>query len=157
MRRKVIYEEEFEIVEGMTWIPDRALSGGKDRIKGAPRDVLTTYCQFDQKHNSEPTIKEIMADTGLCYETVRKSIKKLEEKGFLQRIEFPEAELYQKIKIPEELRWEIFERDNFTCQICGIQRCLTVDHIHPEKLGGTLDKENLQTLCRKCNGRKGAR
>lgn len=31
---------------------------------------------------------------------------------------------------------------------------LTVDHIIPKAVGGTDDDENLQVLCRGCNGRK---
>lgn len=34
---------------------------------------------------------------------------------------------------------------------------LSIDHIHPERHGGTLDEDNLQTLCRPCNSRKGSR
>lgn len=62
-----------------------------------------------------------------------------------------------KVGIPESLRWEIWERDDFTCQYCGTRRHLTIDHILAESKGGTLDSDNLQTLCRNCNSRKGAR
>lgn len=65
--------------------------------------------------------------------------------------------VYRKATIPTALKWEVFERDDFRCQICSVRRELTVDHIHPERLGGTLDIGNLQTLCRSCNSRKGAR
>lgn len=64
---------------------------------------------------------------------------------------------YQKQPIPRDLRWAVWERDNFTCQTCGSRRYLTVDHIHPESKGGELTMENAQTLCRSCNSRKGAR
>ena len=64
---------------------------------------------------------------------------------------------YRKIKIPDSVRWRIWERDNFICQICGIRRNLTIDHIHPEVLGGDLSDDNLQTLCLSCNSKKGAR
>lgn len=157
MKRRIVYSESFEVVEGMTWIPTNALLGGENRVKGAAMEVLLVYCQFDQKYNCEPTARETMAATGLSAASVANGIKKLESTGFLERIEFPEADLRRKEKITDELRWEIFERDNFTCQICGVRRCLTIDHIHPEILGGTLDKENLRTLCRRCNARKGAR
>jgi hypothetical protein len=60
-----------------------------------------------------------------------------------------------KEPIPPEIRWQVWERDNFTCQHCGSRRDLTVDHIFPERLGGTITSTNLQTLCRKCNSRKG--
>lgn len=62
---------------------------------------------------------------------------------------------YKKQTIPREIRWQVWERDNFTCQKCGSRRYLTVDHIFPESKGGTLDIDNLQTLCRLCNSKKG--
>lgn len=34
---------------------------------------------------------------------------------------------------------------------------LSLDHIHPYSLGGEDTLGNLQTLCRPCNSRKGAR
>lgn len=64
---------------------------------------------------------------------------------------------YKKVNIPNNIRWEVWERDNFTCQICGSRKNLAVDHIHPERKGGTLDLTNLQTLCKSCNSRKGAK
>lgn len=64
---------------------------------------------------------------------------------------------YQKESISESLRWEVYERDNFTCKKCGSRRNLTVDHIYPEALGGKATLENCQTLCRKCNSSKGKR
>jgi hypothetical protein len=62
-----------------------------------------------------------------------------------------------KEMIPPEIRWQVWERDNFTCKHCGMRRDLTVDHIFPERLGGTLILANLQTLCGKCNSRKGTK
>jgi hypothetical protein len=57
--------------------------------------------------------------------------------------------------IPTELRWEIWERDNFQCVICGSRRHLTIDHIIPVSAGGKTKKSNLQTLCQTCNSAKG--
>lgn len=69
----------------------------------------------------------------------------------------PRRERYKKETIPFDLRWSIWERDNFTCQSCGSRSNLAVDHILAESKGGTLDPENLQTLCKPCNSRKGNR
>lgn len=60
-------------------------------------------------------------------------------------------------EIPKALWWEILERDDFRCQHCGVRRFLTVDHIIALDNGGTNEPENLQTLCRNCNSRKGNR
>lgn len=62
-----------------------------------------------------------------------------------------------KQPIPQSLRWEVWERDDFTCQGCGARQRLTIDHIIPESAGGTLDPENLQTLCKSCNSAKGTK
>ena len=46
----------------------------------------------------------------------------------------------------------IYNRDNFTCQYCGIRnKDLTLDHVHPRHLGGCHTWDNLVTCCKKCN------
>jgi 5-methylcytosine-specific restriction endonuclease McrA len=62
-----------------------------------------------------------------------------------------------KVKVPESLRWDVWERDNFTCLNCGSRKFLRVDHIIPESKGGTTTIGNLQTLCHSCNSKKGTR
>lgn len=64
--------------------------------------------------------------------------------------------LRKKQSIPDELRQRVFMRDGWRCKGCGSRYGLEVDHIHPESKGGTLAEDNLQTLCRPCNARKGA-
>jgi len=55
-------------------------------------------------------------------------------------------------------RREIFLRDSFTCQYCGMQtRELTIDHVVPKSRGGNHTWENLVSACRPCNHRKGGR
>jgi len=54
----------------------------------------------------------------------------------------------------KRLRFEIFKRDNFTCQYCGSQPpdiVLVLDHIHPISKGGDNDPMNLITSCEPCN------
>jgi hypothetical protein len=72
---------------------------------------------------------------------------------------FPPAEIRSrgcwKVPIPEELRWAVFSRDDFRCVKCGKREFLRADHIFPESKGGEAVLENLQTLCRNCNSRKG--
>jgi len=52
----------------------------------------------------------------------------------------------------------IFRRDNYTCQYCGIKNVpMTIDHVIPKVLGGRDTWENLVTACVRCNNRKGDR
>jgi 5-methylcytosine-specific restriction endonuclease McrA len=55
-------------------------------------------------------------------------------------------------------RREIFLRDKFTCQYCGLySHDLTLDHVIPRHRGGQHRWENLVSACRACNHRKGGR
>lgn len=62
-----------------------------------------------------------------------------------------------RMTIPEALRNEIFERDGYKCIQCGSTVSLQIDHILPFSKGGKTVKENLQTLCKICNVKKGNR
>jgi len=57
--------------------------------------------------------------------------------------------------VPAELRERIFTRDGYRCLCCGAQDDLSIDHVTPVSAGGGIEEENLQTLCRPCNSRKG--
>lgn len=55
-------------------------------------------------------------------------------------------------------KFEVFNRDNYTCQYCGRQtKELTLDHIVPRWLGGEHTWGNVVSACKLCNRRKGGR
>jgi 5-methylcytosine-specific restriction endonuclease McrA len=55
-------------------------------------------------------------------------------------------------------RYEIFNRDRYTCQYCGEQsRHLTLDHVVPRYRGGQHTWENVVSACVACNRRKAGR
>ena len=55
-------------------------------------------------------------------------------------------------------RREVFVRDAFTCQYCGMNsRELTVDHVVPRHRGGVHSWTNVVSACHACNHRKGGR
>ena len=59
---------------------------------------------------------------------------------------------------PKLTRFEVFNRDQFTCQYCGKQtRQLTLDHVVPRHLGGEHSWENLISACVICNHKKAGR
>lgn len=64
----------------------------------------------------------------------------------------------------DEVRRAVYERDDYTCQVCGVEGgadgedvVLQADHIVPRSRGGEDDMENLRTLCRTCHQARHAR
>lgn len=61
--------------------------------------------------------------------------------------------------INRDIRLEVYERDNYTCQYCGCKfdtESLSIDHLIPVRLGGHNEITNYVTACRSCNSRKNA-
>ena len=57
-------------------------------------------------------------------------------------------------------RRNVFKRDRFTCQYCGLQpgsEDLTIDHVVPRAQGGVSSWENCVLACLECNTRKADR
>ena len=57
-------------------------------------------------------------------------------------------------------RRNLFKRDDYTCQYCGVQpgsEELTIDHILPRSRGGVSSWENCVLACVECNKRKADR
>lgn len=63
----------------------------------------------------------------------------------------------ERAKTTPRLRYKIFQRDSFRCQICGASSRLDVgvrlevDHRLPVSRGGRTEESNLWTLCMSCN------
>lgn len=60
-------------------------------------------------------------------------------------------------KISKKQRERIYARDGHKCVRCGEddKEKLTLDHVTPVCRGGASTDDNLQTMCRRCNGLKG--
>lgn len=69
----------------------------------------------------------------------------------------PSIPAFKRVRLSRAVVEDVFLRDEHRCRACGSERELTIDHIVPVSRGGTNVEENLQTLCRPCNSRKGAR
>lgn len=66
----------------------------------------------------------------------------------------------KRTHMPKRLRFDVFKRDQFTCQYCGQKApevVLEIDHIVAVANGGENDILNLRTACKACNAGKSDR
>lgn len=98
------------------------------------------------------------------------SARDKQELEFFQQKDVKAKEVAKRRRISPTQRKAVLERDDCTCQICGISRKylddmapslgeylrLEIDHIVPIAQGGTSDTSNLQCLCWRCNTKKGS-
>lgn len=79
------------------------------------------------------------------------------------KVKFAKSVAGQRALMTSALREKIKQRDDYTCQNCGLSTTrepnllLEIDHIIPVSKGGMTAEDNLQTLCWRCNRKKGAR
>jgi len=67
----------------------------------------------------------------------------------------PEQRQLKREPIKPSVRFQVFKRDNYACQMCGVTAAdgakLEINHITAVSKGGQNDEDNLQVLCRDCN------
>lgn len=93
----------------------------------------------------------------LCADTVANLYNFAHSGAYLTWPNHPRAQVYRKADISANLKALVWARDGCACLKCGARTDLSADHIVPESLGGQTVLENLQTICRSCNSRKGRR
>jgi hypothetical protein len=109
------------------------------------KDDKAHQCDMCENADGRPTLYWPEKDFDLCYECIFN----------LYGMYIPNRPepiiLISRLRITEELRNEIFERDLYKCKACGNGKDLCIDHIIPFGKGGKTEKDNLQVLCKKCN------
>lgn len=58
---------------------------------------------------------------------------------------------YERPRIPEKVRIEVWRRDSGKCARCGSREKLEYDHIVPISKGGSNTARNIELLCETCN------
>lgn len=108
-----------------------------------------TYQQNDVAHE----IKTIEYEMQQAAEKALIEQKRREERERLKALR--PANQIERNKLSKKLRYEILERDNYRCVLCGRSAddgvILHIDHIIPISKGGKTVPENLRTLCSDCN------
>ncbi len=77
--------------------------------------------------------------------------------GLAKRHKYILSENYssaQSRHIPDEVRREVWQRDQGRCVLCGAMDYLEFDHIIPFSKGGANTVKNVRLLCRRCNNLK---
>ena len=97
--------------------------------------------------------------TRFSAETIKGIINKLNQKQgkfYTNRDIWDAICRVERGKVSNKMRFAIYARDNYRCCICGRKtNDLEIDHIYPIAKGGKTTRDNLQTLCHRCNVRKG--
>lgn len=81
------------------------------------------------------------------FQALKKQVEMFEKGHF-------EEDKKQREPIPEEVKFEVWRRDQGRCVMCGSKENLEFDHIIPFSKGGATTARNLQLLCQNCNRHK---
>lgn len=114
-------------------------------------DEKAHICDCCEKGNGISTLYWKEKDFDLCYPCLVKLFQQYIDPG----LKLTEILAIRRKSISEELRDKIFKRDGYKCVKCDSPIDLVIDHKVPFARGGTTDENNLQTLCRLCNLKKG--
>lgn len=112
------------------------------------------YTRINELVAEALSVAHALWPTSYAYDYVKARLAVAAEEKFPERETKPGP---KRAWILPEVRWAVFERDDFRCQGCGSRRFLEVDHVIPLSQGGMDELPNMQTLCRGCNRGKGTK
>lgn len=99
-------------------------------------------------------IKELLGEAISDYKSANSKGEYGDRYGFMT-----ESSTKSVVRKPlcQDVRTKVFELSAYRCVNCESYKDLTVDHIYPVSKGGSDEIDNLQTLCRSCNSKKGTK
>lgn len=116
---------------------------------------LYKNCLYQAEYNESFSDEELLL---LVKEKIYKEDKKFSQiKKQIELYESSEVANTSKRTrepIPEDVKFEVWRRDQGRCVICGSQENLEFDHIIPFSKGGSSTARNIQLLCQNCNRHK---
>ena len=157
--KKIIENYKAEYQQYLGDVPEYIMENDEDgfysRLGFATINESVLSVEYKFSYTSSGGMAQRSFSIPMTEETIAELIKVLDRK--LSSSEFAKE---QRTLMTKKLREDIKVRDNYTCRLCGnsIQiepnLLLEIDHIIPIAKGGRTEKENLQTLCWKCNRSK---
>lgn len=116
---------------------------------------------FDDWSEVSQEMVEVTADEFICSPSLNIKIPRVIVLMFYDKLPKRQVKFSRK---------NIFERDDYTCQYCGLkppskraalkwmeENSLNLDHVVPRSKGGKTTWDNIVTSCLKCNSKKGNR
>lgn len=154
------YKKDYE--EYIQTVPEYVMKNDEDgfysRLGLAIIDDAILNVEYKFTYTSDAGIVQRVFPVPMNEEYISELIYRLESKLSLKALAKE-----QRALMTSKLRAYIKERDNYTCCQCSNSvyaepnLLLEIDHIIPISKGGLTQKDNLQTLCWKCNRSKGAK
>ena len=128
------------------------------RFLPAPIIDITILCRKEYTTSAGRT--HVWTDSTYNYKQLlcfREEARKIKEQRTIRSGQIE----YERSLMTPSMRYNILQRDNFKCQICGSTAQdgvkLHIDHIKPISKGGRTTPDNLRVLCDRCNLGKGAK
>lgn len=151
-----LYIEHQFLMEEMNFHVMDGLSYNIHRLGKLGLVSCIIYEEAEYRHQSIG--KFVTTLNNINYEHIDKVLK--EEQNTEEQNIREDQERIEKDKerrITRSKRRLVFERDKYRCKLCKTHKNLSVDHIIPSSKGGTNEMDNLQTLCKSCNSKKGVK
>jgi 5-methylcytosine-specific restriction endonuclease McrA len=140
---------------GKRWYADALERQGSDPVKLHEFDGRTWWWFKKQVYvERERLSAEDVKALALQFENAKSATLKVAHAEM--RGEAAAASPRPREPIPEEVRHEVWRRDQGRCVDCGSRSRLEFDHIIPWSEGGSNTARNIELRCESCNRKKGA-
>ncbi len=116
--------------------------------------VTTCVCKVEMKYSSPKKKVNLSKSQQFDFDAMFACFESI-SRASLEYDTYSKLVLVERGEVSDSMRYDIMQRDNFKCVICGasaqIGARLHVDHIVPVSKGGKSVPSNLRTLCERCN------
>jgi hypothetical protein len=135
------------------------ITGAVERLDRASLSSQLRRLGFDDPYqvlDRAMHIRPELVAPGISERTAIELKKQLEAAGARVRIEEGAVHAGPREPIPQQVRREVWRRDQGRCVVCGSQERLEFDHIIPVSRGGSNTVRNIELRCEYHNRSKGA-